>query len=95
MNRRTTHRPATDRPAARRIGTALAAVAAMLATAPLAQAAGPTHTDTLYAAPHGAGTSCTHSRPCSLDGARDKARTLDGDDVTVQLAGVRTPAPRP
>ncbi|WP_406347666.1 right-handed parallel beta-helix repeat-containing protein [Streptomyces sp. NBC_00144] len=87
MNRRATHRSAIHRPAARRIGTALAAVAALLATAPLAQAARPSHTDTLYAAPHGAGASCTHSRPCSLDGARDKARTLHGDDVTVQLAG--------
>ncbi|MET8468423.1 right-handed parallel beta-helix repeat-containing protein [Streptomyces sp. NPDC006422] len=42
-------------------------------------------TKTLYAAPHGAGSACDRAQPCSLDGARDAARTLDGD-VRVELA---------
>ncbi|MFJ4897450.1 right-handed parallel beta-helix repeat-containing protein [Streptomyces sp. NPDC088727] len=67
-------------------GTAAAATAAFLAallTAPAAQAAPGTRT--LYAAPDGRGTSCTVSRPCTPEGARDRARTEKGRDVRVLL----------
>ncbi|WP_329126056.1 galactose-binding domain-containing protein [Streptomyces sp. NBC_01465] len=67
----------------RRLATALTAAAALLATAPVAQAAG---SPVLHASPHGTGTACTHSRPCSLDAARDQARTLHGG-VRIELAG--------
>ncbi|MFD3477372.1 right-handed parallel beta-helix repeat-containing protein [Streptomyces sp. NPDC058695] len=67
-----------------RIAVALAATAALLSTAPAA------HADpsprVLHAAPDGSGTACTHGRPCSLDGARDAARTVEGRDVRVELA---------
>ncbi|NED79372.1 right-handed parallel beta-helix repeat-containing protein [Streptomyces sp. SID11233] len=67
-------------------GTAAAATAAFLAallTAPAAQAAPGART--LYAAPDGRGTSCTVSRPCTPEGARDRARTETGRDVRVLL----------
>lgn len=67
-------------------GTAAAATAAFLAallTAPAAQAAPGART--LYAAPDGRGTSCTVSRPCTPEGARDRARTERGRDVRVLL----------
>ncbi|WP_326769267.1 right-handed parallel beta-helix repeat-containing protein [Streptomyces sp. NBC_01591] len=67
-------------------GTAAAASAAVLAAllaAPAAQAAPGART--LYAAPDGAGTSCTVARPCSPEGARDQARTETGRDVRVLL----------
>ncbi|MFJ3588926.1 right-handed parallel beta-helix repeat-containing protein [Streptomyces sp. NPDC090231] len=67
-------------------GTAAAATAAFLAallTAPAAQAAPGART--LYAAPDGRGTSCTVSRPCTPEGARDRARTEKGRDVRVLL----------
>lgn len=67
-------------------GTAAAATAAFLAallTAPAAQAAPGART--LYAAPDGRGTSCTVSRPCTPQGARDRARTEKGHDVRVLL----------
>ncbi|WP_326680779.1 right-handed parallel beta-helix repeat-containing protein [Streptomyces sp. NBC_01237] len=69
-------------------GTAAAATTAFLAAllaAPTAQAAPGAHT--LYAAPDGRGTSCTVSRPCTLEGARDLARTESGRDVRVLLKG--------
>lgn len=67
-------------------GTAAAATAAFLAallTAPAAQAAPGART--LYAAPDGRGASCTVSRPCTPEGARDRARTEKGRDVRVLL----------
>ncbi|MFJ1924976.1 right-handed parallel beta-helix repeat-containing protein [Streptomyces sp. NPDC088131] len=67
-------------------GTAAAATAAFLAallTAPAAQAAPGTRT--LYAAPDGRGTSCTVSRPCTPQGARDRARTEKAREVRVLL----------
>ncbi|MFC9856364.1 MULTISPECIES: right-handed parallel beta-helix repeat-containing protein [unclassified Streptomyces] len=69
-------------------GTAAAATTAFLAAllaAPAAQAAPGART--LYAAPEGRGTSCTVSRPCTLEGARDLARTERGRDVRVLLKG--------
>lgn len=69
-------------------GTAAAATTAFLAAllaAPAAQAAPGART--LYAAPDGRGTSCTVSRPCTLEGARDLARTESGRDVRVLLKG--------
>nr|WP_245981342.1 right-handed parallel beta-helix repeat-containing protein [Streptomyces reniochalinae] len=56
----------------------------LLFTGPPAHAAdsGPR---TLYAAPHGQGDSCTRARPCSLEGARDEARTVTGRDTRVLL----------
>ncbi|MCX4679968.1 right-handed parallel beta-helix repeat-containing protein [Streptomyces sp. NBC_01433] len=69
-------------------GTAAAATTAFLAAllaAPTAQAAPGART--LYAAPDGRGTSCTVSRPCTLEGARDLARTESGRDVRVLLRG--------
>ncbi|MFE3946380.1 right-handed parallel beta-helix repeat-containing protein [Streptomyces sp. NPDC059118] len=67
-------------------GTAAAASTAVLAAllaAPAAQAAPGART--LYAAPDGHGTSCTVARPCSMEGARDRARTETGRDVRVLL----------
>ncbi|MFK4211364.1 right-handed parallel beta-helix repeat-containing protein [Streptomyces sp. NPDC030920] len=67
-------------------GTAAAASAAVLAAllaAPAAQAAPGART--LYAAPDGHGTSCTVARPCTPEGARDRARTETGRDVRVLL----------
>lgn len=67
-------------------GTAAAASAAVLAAllaAPAAQAAPGART--LYAAPDGHGTSCTVARPCTVEGARDRARTETGRDVRVLL----------
>jgi hypothetical protein len=46
--------------------------------------------DELYASPTGSGTDCSLSAPCSLTGARDKVRTLNGamsKDLTVYLRG--------
>ncbi len=43
---------------------------------------------TLYAAPDGHGDACTKDQPCSLTGARDKVRQLNGDmtgDIDVDL----------
>ncbi|MEU6673421.1 right-handed parallel beta-helix repeat-containing protein [Streptomyces sp. NPDC046925] len=40
----------------------------------------------LHAAPNGSGESCTTTRPCSPQAARDVARTIDGRDVRVELA---------
>ncbi|MET7341317.1 right-handed parallel beta-helix repeat-containing protein [Streptomyces sp. NPDC087866] len=66
--------------------TAASATAALL-TALLAAPAGaaPGGTRTLYAAPDGRGSSCTAARPCTLDGARDLARTEHGRAVRVLL----------
>lgn len=71
-------------PALRRAATAvLTATLLALPFLPAAQAApGPR---TLYAAPHGDGDSCTAARPCSLEGARDAARTVTGRDVRILL----------
>ncbi|MER5986161.1 right-handed parallel beta-helix repeat-containing protein [Streptomyces sp. NPDC001787] len=69
-------------------GTAAAVTTTFLAAllaAPTAQAAPGTRT--LYAGPDGRGTSCTTSRPCSVEGARDRARTESGRDVRVLLKG--------
>ncbi|MEV8565062.1 right-handed parallel beta-helix repeat-containing protein [Streptomyces sp. NPDC051322] len=70
----------------RRVITVFAAAVALLATAPVTRAAAPAHQEVLYASPNGTGTACTHGRPCSLDGARDKARTVPDGAVTVELA---------
>jgi hypothetical protein len=43
---------------------------------------------TYYAAPNGSGSDCTSASPCSLDGARDKVRTVNGSmtgDIVVKL----------
>ncbi|MCT2546119.1 MULTISPECIES: right-handed parallel beta-helix repeat-containing protein [Streptomyces] len=67
-------------------GTAAAATAAFLAAllaAPTAQAAPGTRT--LYAAPDGHGSSCTVARPCTPEGARDRARAETRRDVRVLL----------
>ncbi|MFB4419736.1 right-handed parallel beta-helix repeat-containing protein [Streptomyces sp. QL37] len=69
-------------------GTAAAVTTTFLAAllaAPTAQAAPAART--LHAAPDGDGTSCTVSRPCSTDGARDRARTERDRDVRVLLEG--------
>ncbi|QNS03068.1 right-handed parallel beta-helix repeat-containing protein [Streptomyces xanthii] len=65
--------------------------AAFLATAALALAPLPAaHADpaplTLHAAPRGSGTDCTVGHPCSVEGARDVARTIDDRSVRVELA---------
>ena len=46
----------------------------------------------VYAAPQGSGSACTCAAPCSLDGARDRARELAaqkdlGRDLVIELAG--------
>ncbi|WP_329113036.1 right-handed parallel beta-helix repeat-containing protein [Streptomyces sp. NBC_01353] len=73
-----------------RLVLALATTAALLSAAPAAEAgsataAGPAPR-TLHAAPDGSGSTCSPGRPCSLDGARDAARTVHGRDVRVELA---------
>lgn len=45
---------------------------------------------TFYASPTGSGGACTESQPCSLVGARDKVRTVNGSmsgDIIVYLRG--------
>lgn len=45
---------------------------------------------TLYASPSGSGTVCSEAAPCSLEGARDKARTLNDnmtEDIVILLRG--------
>ncbi|MEV7399999.1 right-handed parallel beta-helix repeat-containing protein [Streptomyces sp. NPDC091267] len=67
-------------------GTAAAATAAFLAAllaAPGAQAAPGTRT--LYASPDGRGSACTAARPCTLESARDLARTETRREVRVLL----------
>ncbi|MFF9072636.1 hypothetical protein ACF1BP_31010 [Streptomyces sp. NPDC014735] len=63
-------------------GTA-ATVTATLLAAPTALAAPGART--LYAAPDGHGTACTAARPCTPEGARDRACTETGRDVRVLL----------
>ncbi|MFF9350686.1 right-handed parallel beta-helix repeat-containing protein [Streptomyces sp. NPDC014734] len=63
--------------------TATVAVLTALLAAPTAQAAPGART--LYAAPGGHGTACTVTRPCTPQGARDRARTETGRDVRVLL----------
>ncbi|MEU8701367.1 right-handed parallel beta-helix repeat-containing protein [Streptomyces sp. NPDC048680] len=66
--------------------TAAAATAAFLAAllaAPGAQAAPGARS--LYASPDGRGSSCTATRPCTPEAARDLARTETGRDVRVLL----------
>ncbi|MEV5610848.1 right-handed parallel beta-helix repeat-containing protein [Streptomyces sp. NPDC052225] len=76
---------------------AVFATAAALALAPLptAQAHAEAAPKILYAAPHGSGDTCTAGRPCSVEGARDAARTVTGRDIRVELAdgtyALRTP----
>ncbi|MFG2884734.1 right-handed parallel beta-helix repeat-containing protein [Streptomyces sp. NPDC048297] len=76
------------RPGTRTARTAAAAFlsAAAFALAPLPAAHADPAPRTLHAAPHGAGASCTVGHPCSLEGARDVARTVTGRDVRVELA---------
>ncbi|MFI2410646.1 right-handed parallel beta-helix repeat-containing protein [Streptomyces sp. NPDC018947] len=66
-----------------RLTAACATALTALWTAPAAEAA--PQPRTLYAAPDGTGTSCTASRPCALEGARDAARADTGRDVRVVL----------
>ena len=43
---------------------------------------------TLYASPTGSGTVCSQASPCSLEGARDQARTVNGNmtgDIIISL----------
>ncbi|KRF18386.1 RICIN domain-containing protein [Paenibacillus sp. Soil787] len=43
---------------------------------------------TLYASPTGSGTVCSQASPCSLEGARDQARTVNGNmtgDIIIRL----------
>ena len=43
---------------------------------------------TFYASPTGAGSDCTQTSPCSIEGARDKVRTINNDmtgDIDVDL----------
>jgi hypothetical protein len=45
---------------------------------------------TYYAAPTGSGTACTLAAPCSMDGVRDKVRTVNASmtgDIDVMLRG--------
>ncbi|MDX3768664.1 MULTISPECIES: right-handed parallel beta-helix repeat-containing protein [unclassified Streptomyces] len=65
--------------------TAAAVTAAALAALVAAPTAAASGARTLYAAPDGHGTTCTVVRPCSLEGARDRARTETGRDIRVLL----------
>ena len=52
--------------------------------------AGISPSSVLYASPDGTGVDCTLAAPCSLTGARDKARAMRAQadqDVTIQLRG--------
>lgn len=63
---------------------AVTAVGAVIAPQSAAQAApGP---KVVHVAPNGSGASCTATRPCSPQAARDAARTVGGRDVRVELA---------
>ncbi|MFZ3562060.1 right-handed parallel beta-helix repeat-containing protein [Streptomyces sp. BH055] len=62
----------------------MSAVALSLALLPAR--AGAADTAVLHAAPHGSGSACGSADPCSLDGARDAARTVTGKSVRVELA---------
>jgi hypothetical protein len=45
---------------------------------------------TFYASPNGGGSDCTQKSPCSLTGAKDKVRTVNGNmngDINVYLRG--------
>lgn len=60
----------------------------VLAAAPAA-AAPNTVQATFHASPTGSGSTCSAAAPCSLEGARDKVRTVNGDmtgDIIVELA---------
>lgn len=86
MNRPTTSVPRPVRRALRTMAATLtAATLAALLAAPVAQAA--PQTRTLHAAPDGRGDACTTGRPCSLEGARDLARTETERDVRILLSG--------
>ncbi|GIH15407.1 hypothetical protein Raf01_35790 [Rugosimonospora africana] len=68
-----------------------AAVACLMAFPGFAAAGPPPGpgAEQVYAAPHGAGPSCSRGRPCSLAGAQQRVRALDRDmrrDITVTLA---------
>ncbi|WP_234438507.1 right-handed parallel beta-helix repeat-containing protein [Streptomyces sp. NRRL S-340] len=82
----------------RTLGAALLAGASLLlAPLPAAQAApgkAPAP-KVLYAAPHGSGSHCTPGRPCSVQGARDAARTVTDRAVRVELAGGTYPLSTP
>lgn len=62
--------------------SATAALLTALLAAPATAAPAPR---TLYAAPDGRGSDCTSARPCTLDGARDLARTEHHSAVRVFL----------
>ncbi|MEV7571300.1 right-handed parallel beta-helix repeat-containing protein [Streptomyces tanashiensis] len=66
------------------LAVALGTTAALLSAAPAAQAGAAPRT--LHAAPHGSGSACSLGHPCSLQDARDAARTVRGRDVRVELA---------
>ncbi|WP_367046779.1 right-handed parallel beta-helix repeat-containing protein [Streptomyces sp. Je 1-332] len=63
---------------------ALAAVIAPQSAAQSAQAA--PRPKIFHVAPDGSGASCTATRPCSPQAARDAARTVSGRDIRVELA---------
>ncbi|MEU8527518.1 right-handed parallel beta-helix repeat-containing protein [Streptomyces sp. NPDC048629] len=65
------------------LAAGIAVAATLLSTTPAAQAEPAPRT--LHAAPDGSGTACTPVRPCSLEGARDAARSVDGRDVRIEL----------
>ncbi|MWA15015.1 right-handed parallel beta-helix repeat-containing protein [Streptomyces sp. BA2] len=66
---------------------AVAAVAAFIAPQSAAQAVQATPgPKILHASPNGSGASCTVSRPCSPQAARDAARSVSGRDIRVELA---------
>ncbi|NEC04865.1 right-handed parallel beta-helix repeat-containing protein [Streptomyces sp. SID7909] len=65
--------------------TAASATAALLTALLAAPAVAAPGTRTLYAAPDGRGSACTSARPCTLEGARDLARTEHRRVVRVLL----------
>ncbi|MDJ1130882.1 right-handed parallel beta-helix repeat-containing protein [Streptomyces iconiensis] len=71
---------------------AAAGLTALVATAlPASTAQAAPSPRTLHASPEGTGARCTAGRPCSLEGARDRARKDIADgmdrDLRIQLAG--------
>nr|WP_202533019.1 right-handed parallel beta-helix repeat-containing protein [Streptomyces sp. SID4923] len=65
--------------------TAASATAALLTALLAAPAVAAPGTRTLYAAPDGRGSACTSARPCTLEGARELARTEHRRAVRVLL----------
>ncbi len=70
------------------VGTSAVSTALLAALAAPSHALPHTVQATYYASPTGSGSTCSVTSPCSLDGARDKVRTINSNmtgDIVVKL----------